>query len=385
MLEFRGSHNSKSSAPGGRRRSQGLGASNARLLLAAALAMLLISGAEISGIAALAAAQPTRPQAPAQNPGNGDGETGSPQTELPAGQAEPPADPSQGFRIGVEVNQVYLSVNARSLQTGGFVKGLTKEDFHIWEDGVPQEITNLDSEAVRVHVAILLDISGSVQSELPEFRRAILNFARALSPDDRIAIVTFNDRPKLILDWTADPEKIELAANSVYSKGPTVFYDALYVTFNDLLKGVAGRKAVIVLTDAIDTASITDFQKALRLAIRSEAMVYFVSKLDRYAAEAMEARLTYPWEPSFRDSFLQRVRSEMSEMATQTGGAVLNYIAMSLNDIYQRVAEELRNQYYIGYLPSNRTKDGSWRRVQIQVLKPGVQATTRAGYYAPAQ
>jgi VWFA-related protein len=306
---------------------------------------------------------------------------------------QPPPKPQEkkeqeqkpGFRIGVEVNQVYLSVNCRSLETGGFVKGLTADDFRVFEDGVRQDITNFASESVPVHVAILWDISGSVQGELPEFRRAILSFIKQLTPDDRVAIITFSDQPKLILNWTSDPKKIELAVNSVYSKGRTVFYDALYVTFADLLKDVQGKKAAIVLTDGIDTASITSFPQALKLAHKSETMVYFVSKLDQYAANAIEARTLYPWEPTFKDSFLERVRRELDQMSTETGGAVLNYIAMSLSDIYQRVAEELRNQYYLGYLPANRAKDGTWRRVEIQVLKPGVQATTRAGYYAPSK
>jgi VWFA-related protein len=308
-----------------------------------------------------------------------------PQQPPPKPQEKKEPEQKPGFRIGVEVNQVYLSINCRSVETGGFVKGLTADDFRVFEDGVRQEITNFASELVPVHVAILWDISGSVQGELPEFRRAILSFIKQLTPDDQVAIITFSDQPKLILNWTSDPKKIELAVNSVYSKGRTVFYDTLYVTFADLLKDVQGKKAVIVLTDGIDTASITDFPRALKLAHRSEAMVYFVSKLDQYAATAIEARTLYPWEPTFKDSFIERVRRELNQMATETGGAVLNYIAMSLSDIYQRVAEELRNQYYLGYLPINRAKDGTWRKIEIQVLKPGVQATTRAGYYAPSK
>lgn len=319
----------------------------------------------------------------------GDAGPAAPRSPRLASQAAGQSDTSPqqgeatpGFRIGVEVNEVYLSVSARSLDTGGFERGLTKNDFRILEDGMPQEITNFNSEAVPVHVAILLDVSGSVQGELPEFRRAIVNFAGALSKDDKIAIITFSDKAKLILDWTSDPKKVEFAANSVYSKGTTVYYDALYVTFADLLKNIPGRKAVIVLTDGIDTASSTSFQQVERLALRSEAMVYYVSKLDEYAAMAAGARWANPLEPSLKDSFIQRVRTEMNALSTETGGAVLNYVAMSLSDIYQRVAEELRNQYYIGYLPSNHAKDGSWRKIEIQIRKPGVQATTRAGYYA---
>ncbi len=313
---------------------------------------------------------------PAQKP-----EEQKPEQKKDSSEQKPP----QGFRIGVEVNQVSLSVNVRSLETGGFVKGLTAEDFRVFEDGGQQEITNFASESVPVHVAILWDISGSVQGELPEFRRAVLNFTKALSKDDKIAIITFSDEARLKLNWTSDSKKIELAANSVYSKGRTVFYDALYVTFADLFKDVSGKKAVIVLTDGIDTASTTTFSQALKLAIKSEAMVYFVSKLDEYAANAVEGRLLYPWEPTFKDYYIQRVRHEMDEMATKTGGAVLNYVAMSLSDIYQRVAEELRNQYYIGYIPTNLTKDGAWRKIDIEVRRPGVQATTRAGYYAPSK
>jgi len=308
-------------------------------------------------------------------------QSGAPQTDPKDPPTQPPENPGdQGFRIGVEVNQVYLSVSARSLETGGFVKDLRKEDFRVLEDGIPQEITNFASEAVPVHVAILIDVSGSVQGEIPEFRRAVLNFVRALSSEDKVAIISFSDYPKLILNWSSDIQKIELAVNSVYSKGRTVFYDALYVTFDDLFKGVEGRKAAIVLSDGIDTASTTTFEQTMRRAIQSEAMVYFVSKLDQYAAMAPSNRLRF--DPTLTDSFIDRVRREMNQMASQTGGAVLNYITMSLMDIYSRVAEELRNQYYVGYLPTNLAKDGSWRRIEIEVRRPGVNATTRAGYYA---
>ncbi|HEY2931918.1 MAG TPA: VWA domain-containing protein [Acidobacteriota bacterium] len=314
----------------------------------------------------LPAQKPEKPENPADKPAS-----------------QEPVNPPQGFRIGVRVDQVYLSVNVRSLETGGFVRGLKREEFRILEDGVSQEITNFNSEAVPVHVALLLDTSGSVQEELADFRRAILSFVKALTREDKIALVTFSDQAKLILNWTSDPQKIELAAKSVYSKGRTVFYDALYVTFDDLLKDVSGKKAVIVFTDGIDTASSVDYQQVLRLAVKSEAMVYFVSKLDQYAAGAIEGRLLYPFEPSLKEDFINRVRREIDHLSAQTGGAVLNYAAMSLTDIYARVAEELRNQYYIGYQSSNPARDGAWRKIEIDVLRPGVRATTRAGYYAP--
>ena len=198
----------------------------------------------------------------------------------------------EGFRIGVAVNQVFLSVNARSV-AGGFVSGLIQEDLQVYENGVKQEILNFYSEGVPVNVVLLIDISGSTREAQGEIQRAALGFASSLSDEDRVAIITFNDAPRLILNWTNDIEKVELALGSIYAKGSTVFNDALYVTFDDLLAKVEGKKAVIALTDGIDTNSMVEPEETMNLAVRSEAMVYVVSKLEEYWAGAIAARIAF--------------------------------------------------------------------------------------------
>jgi len=294
-------------------------------------------------------------------------------------------DPEGGFRIGVAVDQVFLSVNARSVE-GGFVEGLTRDDLQVLEDGVPQEIVNFYSEGVPVHVALLIDISGSAREAQGEINRAALGFAGSLGSEDRVAVVSFNYEPRLIQDWTNDLEKVEVALQSTYAKGSTVLNDALYVAFDDLLAGVDGKRAVIVLTDGIDTESMVSREEVMEQALRSEAIVYVVSKLNEYWASAIGARSGMGgWTPGpLQDTFILEARKFLSQVALQTGGKVLEAAsAASLRQVYQQVADELKHQYYVSYIPSNIMKDGKWREIELRSKKFGVILGTRSGYYAP--
>jgi Ca-activated chloride channel family protein len=238
-------------------------------------------------------------------------------------------------------------------------------------------------------VVLLLDISGSTRSVQGEIRRAALEFVRNLSPDDRVAVIVFNYQPRLILNWTNDLDKIRTSLESVYPRGNTVLLDALYVTFDDLLKGVEGRKAVILLTDGADTGSMVDRDEVVRLALESEAVVYTVSKLDEYWAGAIAARIEYQAAAQLvpkelTDEYIIGNKRFLERISQQTGGKVLDTRAYaSLTDIYKAVADELKNQYYISYIPKNILRDGSWRALEVRSLKPGVIASTKPGYYAP--
>ena len=295
-----------------------------------------------------------------------------------------------GFRIGVAVDQVFLSVNARSAG-GGFIQDLSREKFAVYEDGVRQEILNFYSEAVPVRVVLLVDVSGSTRGSQGEIRRAALRFVDSLGSEDEIAVITFNDVPKLILDWTNNRQRIESAMLRIYAKGRTVLNDALYVTCDDLLANVAGKKAVILLTDGIDTSSMTTSEEALELVTRSEAMTYIASTVEAYWASAIAMRVKLrsharPVPREMTDDYILGVKRFLHKLADRTGGRVLDSKAFaSLSDVYAQVAEELKNQYYISYQPSNRIKDGSWREVTIRVGVPGAAVHTRPGYYAPGR
>jgi len=293
----------------------------------------------------------------------------------------------EGFRIGIAVDQVSLSVNARSVN-GGFVRDLTKDDFLVFENGELQEIVNFYSGEVPVKVVLLIDASGSTRVSQGEIRRAALLFAQSLGKEDEVAVITFNYAPKLILNWTNDIEKIQLALESIYAKGATVLNDAIYVTFDDLFQGLEGKKAVILLTDGVDTGSMVSFEESMNLALSSEAMIYVVSKLDEYWMAAIQARQELASRgrlvpKELQDDYILGVRRSLKRLAELSGGKYLDTKAFaSLTDVYAQVAEELKNQYYVSYVPRDKSRTGEWREIDIQVTRGGVIASSRRGYYA---
>ena len=321
-------------------------------------------------------------QAPEQKPPSSEQQAeGTDQRDQQAGQDE-------GFRIGVAVNQVFLSVNARSIN-GGFVQGLSEQDFLVFEDERLQKIVNFYSEEVPVKVVLLIDASGSTQYSQADIRHAALEFVKRLNPDDQVAVITFNHQAKLILDFTNKFDDVKLALESIYARGNTVLNDALYVTFDDLLADQEGKTAVILLTDGIDTGSMTSFDESMNLALRSDSMVYVVSKVDEYRAYAIQARqemqarlMTVPKE--YQDDYIRERKEQLRRLANLSGGRLLDTTDFySLTDIYQQVADELRNQYYLSYVPTNQERNGSWRSVDVKVSRGGVVVGTRKGYFAP--
>jgi len=258
-----------------------------------------------------------------------------------------------------------------------------------FEDGRLQKIVNFYSEKVPVKVVLLIDASGSTRYSQADIRNAALEFVKRLNPDDQVAVVTFNAQAKLILDFTNKFDDVKLALDSIYARGNTVLNDALYVTFDDLLANKEGKTAVILLTDGIDTGSMTSFDEAVNLALRSDTMVYIVSKVDEYRATAiqlrqeMQSRLQ-PIPKELQDDYIRERKVELRRLANLSGGRLLDTSDFySLTDIYQQVADELRNQYYLSYVPTNQDRDGGWRSVDVKVSRGGVVVSTRKGYFAP--
>ncbi len=308
---------------------------------------------------------------------------------------QPPEKPLQdvpdpgAFKIEVDVSQTFLSVSVRA-PGGGFYRGLTRQDFQVLEDDVPQEIINFAFESVPVKVVLLIDASGSTSMSQASIRRAARRFAEALGAEDRIAIITFNHAVKLILEWTNELENVDLALASIYAKGSTVLHDALYVTFDDLLADESGKRAVLLLTDGVDQGSMVSFEEAFDLAVRSEALVYVASKLDEYRANAIAGRHLFRSRgqlvpEALKDGYIVKMKGQLERIAQLTGGVVLEAQAFSsLTEVFRTVADELKNQYYLSYVPTNKARDGNWRKVTVRVRRPGVVARTRPGYFAPS-
>ena len=304
-------------------------------------------------------------------------------SQQPQKSSEQQKKEQEGFKIGVEVNVVNVPVTVRRPE-GGFVKGLQKSGFHVYEDGEVQEIALFAQEGVPTRIAIVLDSSGSVRTEWGTIKYATKKFAENLEPEDEFSLVTFNTEIRLKMDWGRKVDRLDPVLSSIYCKDNTKLWDAIWVVCSDVFKGIKEKKAMIIMSDGLDNESTVSYNEALQAAIHSEAAIYIVSKTEAVRQmmmyEMTQQRIydNVPGEVFVQADLLLR------RLAYETGGRVLypNNFGQ-LDNVYAEVDEELRNQYTLGYISTNTIKDGSYRRIQVKVDTPGATVNSRPGYYAP--
>ncbi len=178
--------------------------------------------------------------------------------------------------ISVNTTEVLLPVTVRDY-SGQLVTGLTRTDFHVFEDGVEQPLSDLGLRQAPVDVVLLVDASSSVSENLDDFRRAAEGFAVHLAADDRISLIQFDDRVLLLQDWTNSIAQLRRALRRVAPGMFTRFNDAMLLAARDQLPRASARHAIIVLTDGIDSGRGITFDAALRAALQSQTTVYVVS------------------------------------------------------------------------------------------------------------
>ena len=298
--------------------------------------------------------------------------------------------------ISVTTTEILLPVTVRD-NTGQLVPGLTRTNFHVFEDGVEQPLSDLSLRQAPVDVVLLVDASSSVSDNLDDFRRAAEGFAMHLAVDDRISLIQFDDRVLLLQDWTKSIPQLRRALRRVAPGMFTRFNDAMLLASRDQLPRANARHAIIVLTDGIDSGRGTTFDAALRAALQSQTTVYVVSntQIERAKKQSqLESLLSGSSSAQrFNELLIGDLRlglealdaseRNLDQLTRSTGGRV--YKPASFNDlerIYREVAEELRNQYAIYYSPLNRTRDGAFRRVRVET-NPQHQVHSRIGYFAP--
>ncbi len=292
-------------------------------------------------------------------------------------RANPDSTSQEGYKIGVEVNMVNVPVTVRR-QEGGFYKGLKQKAFHVFEDGKPQEIVFFAQEGLPTRLAIVLDTSGSVSTEWGTIKNSTKRFIENLRPDDAFSLLTFSTDIRLKMDWGNKTDRLEEVLTSVYCKDLTKLWDAIWVVSNDVFKGITEKKAMIIMSDGLDNDSGVSYEEALEAAVRSEAVVYIVSKTEAVRREMEAIYRSIPQNQFVAADQLLR------KLAYETGGRVLYPNSFGeLGNIYAQVDEELRNQYAVGYISTNAAKDGSYRKISIGVDAPGALVSARPGYYAP--
>jgi VWFA-related protein len=311
----------------------------------------------------------------------------------PQQQTSKAPEPEEVLKI--DTREVLLPVTVRD-RTGQFVPQLKAEDFSVYEDNALQPITSFSLKHLPVHVVLLIDTSSSVTREVEDFKQAALNFAARLDPQDQLSVIKFDDKVELVMDWTTSRNALRRALNRLTTGMFTNFNDALWLTAQDQLNRVKGRKAIIVLTDGVDSARGHKTQEqALRAVLEAEAPVYAVSKTEiQRNSEKRELEFHEQGVPSSTSRIrmdglkmslaaLDQAEQWLSKLTEETGGRLfLPRSFDELSDVYQQVADELRSQYVIFYTPQNATRDGKYRTVRVKVKCKDCRATSRLGYYA---
>jgi Ca-activated chloride channel family protein len=290
---------------------------------------------------------------------------------LPAWTQVPPRLPT--FPAGVELIRLSVSVTDGNSR---YVGGLFESDFAVFEDGIPQQLSFFTKEPLPLSIALLVDCSASMEENLPVARAAGVRFIRTLAREDMGQIVQFNDRMMILQDFTPDQSALEAAIARTQAAGSTALYDALYVALKQLLRQgtreVPLRRAIILLSDGEDTASLATDEQVLELARQAEIGVY-----------AIALRPDRPQDRQ-RIAFSQATHF-LTALARDTGGqAYFIHSPSDLDSVYGRIAEELRTQYTLGYVSSNSRRDGKWRRIVVRTsVRNDLQVRHKAGYPAP--
>jgi Ca-activated chloride channel family protein len=278
-----------------------------------------------------------------------------------------------GSKIQVNVNLVLVPATVTD-PLNRLVTGLERENFVVMDNGVPQKIKSFSTQDAPLTIGIVFDLSGSMQSKFLRARKALSEFLRTCNPQDEFFVVGFNDRPAVLVDYTSDVDDVEARMVMLRPENRTALIDAVYLGVNKLKTAKYQRRALLIISDGGDNRSRYT-EGELRRAVReSEVQIYSIGIFDAYAPTAEERE-----GPEL-----------LRDVSEATGGRVFPIVDLQdLADVAQKISQELRNEYVIGYTPSDTRRDGSWRKVKLQLVPPpGLPYLTvhnREGYYAPSQ
>jgi VWFA-related protein len=288
----------------------------------------------------------------------------------------PPTQESTGLTLRVDTTLVQIPV-AVTDSLNRFVLGLQKEDFHLFEDGVEQNVAHFSGEDAPLSVGLAFDESGSMDYKLRTSQAAVAQLLKSMNADDEAFLVEFSDSAKVSVGFTTKPSEIQDALKKAQPGGLTAMLDALNLALREMKKATNSRKAIVVVSDGGDNHSKYTAAEIESLVREADVQIY--------AMGVFEPSLPFGLTPEEISG-----PKLLSEITAQTGGRAFAAAMMSdLPSVAARIAIELRNQYVLGYYPKNQTKDGKYRKVEVKLAQPhgvsSLKAHWRLGYYAPGQ
>lgn len=300
--------------------------------------------------------------------------------QMPAGPSvpAPPPPPQENTTKGPvlkaesDLTLVYVTVTE---PTGRLVTGLEQSNFRVYEDGKEQEIVKFASEDVPVSIGVIFDMSGSMGDKLDKSKNAAVQFLLTANPRDEFFLVDFNDRAQLVSPFTGSVDDIQSRLMYVGARGMTALYDGVYLGLSQMRGAHNRRKALLIISDGGDNHSRYGENDVRNFVQESDVQIYAIGLYEADGGPTPEER---------------NGPSLLNELTHLTGGRTYTVRSPSeLPDIATKISQTLRNQYVIGYRPSDEAHDGKWRKIKVTVRPPkGVPPLTvyaKTGYYAPGR
>ena len=302
-------------------------------------------------------------------------QTNSEENSLQATSAANSQQPDATFRAYTDLVVIPVTVTDT---LNRFVLGLQKEDFHLFEDGVEQNVAHFSGEDEPLSVGVLFDESGSMAYKLPTSRDAVTKLLNTLTKDDEAFLVEFADVAKVSVAFAGHTEEIQAALKNAQAGGLTAMLDAVDIGLREMKKAKNSRKAIVVVSDGGDNRSHYTAAQIESLVREADVQIYAMGVFESvFSLGLTPEEISGP--------------RLLSEIAAQTGGrAFAAAVPGDMPSVATRIAVELRNQYVLGYYPKNKARDGKYRKVEVKLSPPPglgsvLKVHWRLGYYAPAQ
>ena len=282
--------------------------------------------------------------------------------------------PRTDLRVDVPLIQLPVHVTTT---IGTSVTDLRQKNFRVFEDGVEQTITHFAKEDAPISIGVVFDASGSMQTKIRKSSEAAAVFFKIANPDDEFFLVEFNDRPKLSVAFTRDAGEIYDRIAHVRTGGRTALLDAIHLALAEMKHAHNLRKAILIFSDGGDNRSRYTEREVKEAMLESDVQVYAIGIFDLDTAK----------KPTREELDGPRL---LTEIAEETGGKHFPIEHLDeLPSICDRIGNELRNEYLLGYLSTNGTRDGKYRHIKVMLSdaegRPPLKPYYRQGYYAPAQ
>ena len=284
--------------------------------------------------------------------------------------------------IKVETNLISIPVSVFN-RNGLYIPDLSKENFQIFENGKPQKIEYFATTENPFTVVLLLDTSPSTEYQIEEIQSAAIAFVNQLKPQDSVMVIEFDGNVHVLTEATTDREKISKGIRKADFGGGTSLYDAVDFSLRKRLAKISGRKAIVLFTDGVDTTSgKADYESTVREAEEADATIFPIY----YNTFTTNLQFNRNMRGTSREEYAIGI-AYLKDLSESTGGRVFSADAKEggLTRTFESIAEELRHQYSIGYIPEETGQTGQRKQIKVRVNRPNLVIRARDSYIVGEQ